>query len=202
LARWTFRISFFLILGVVTTVGVAWGGLLTCRLHGQCELPADAVRMQSVFANLELAAPLLRDSFGDAEFSMREGMLDLRISGGGAFVMRRDPMIEPPSIAISSGWPKEALTANVRGDDEITDGVDARETFLVNGGYGVLPLRPIVPGFLVNTLFYSGVWFGIFSGVGFLKRVLRRKRGRCVKCSYDLRGELDKGCPECGWGRE
>jgi len=68
--------------------------------------------------------------------------------------------------------------------------------------YRVLPLRPIFPGFLVNTLFYAVIWFGIFFGVGFVKRVLRRKRGRCVKCSYDLRGEFDSGCPECGWERQ
>lgn len=29
----------------------------------------------------------------------------------------------------------------------------------------------------------------------------RAERGRCPECDYDLRGELDKGCPECGWGR-
>ena len=28
------------------------------------------------------------------------------------------------------------------------------------------------------------------------------RRGRCLKRGYDLRGELDAGCPECGWGRE
>ena len=29
-----------------------------------------------------------------------------------------------------------------------------------------------------------------------------RVRGRCPKCAYDLRGDTDEGCPECGWGRE
>ncbi|MCH8824762.1 MAG: hypothetical protein IH984_14785 [Planctomycetes bacterium] len=24
----------------------------------------------------------------------------------------------------------------------------------------------------------------------------------CPNCSYDLRGDLKQGCPECGWGRE
>jgi len=65
-----------------------------------------------------------------------------------------------------------------------------------------LPHRVLSDGFIINTLFYAAMWFGIFFGVGFVKRVLRRKRGRCVKCSYDLRGEFDTGCPECGWGRE
>jgi len=64
-----------------------------------------------------------------------------------------------------------------------------------------LPLRPIFPGFLVNTLFYAAMWFGIFFGVAALRRFIRKRRGRCVKCGYDLRGDVAAGCPECGWGR-
>ena len=26
--------------------------------------------------------------------------------------------------------------------------------------------------------------------------------GRCVKCGYDLRGDMEQGCPECGWNRD
>ena len=29
----------------------------------------------------------------------------------------------------------------------------------------------------------------------------RLARGRCPNCGYNLRGKLDAGCPECGWGR-
>ena len=34
------------------------------------------------------------------------------------------------------------------------------------------------------------------------RRIVRRKRGHCIKCGYDLRGDLERGCPECGWRRE
>jgi len=27
-------------------------------------------------------------------------------------------------------------------------------------------------------------------------------RGMCPRCHYDLKGRLECGCPECGWGRE
>ncbi len=33
------------------------------------------------------------------------------------------------------------------------------------------------------------------------KRLLRRRRGHCVACGYDLRSDFSQGCPECGWGR-
>jgi glycerol-3-phosphate acyltransferase PlsY len=30
----------------------------------------------------------------------------------------------------------------------------------------------------------------------------RARRGQCIQCGYDLRGNMDQGCPECGWGRK
>jgi len=64
-----------------------------------------------------------------------------------------------------------------------------------------IPLRPILPGFIINTLFYAAIWFAILFAPGMIRRALRRRRGRCVKCGYDLRGEINNGCPECGWNR-
>ena len=65
----------------------------------------------------------------------------------------------------------------------------------------VLPLRPIWPGFLIDTVFYAAIWFALFFGFASAKRAIRRKRGRCPRCGYDLRGNLSAGCSECGWGR-
>ncbi|MDY7109254.1 MAG: hypothetical protein SYC29_11525, partial [Planctomycetota bacterium] len=67
----------------------------------------------------------------------------------------------------------------------------------------VLPLRPMWPGFLINTLFYAAVLWLLIPGPFMLRRLIRRRRGRCVKCGYDLRGALPgAGCPECGWERD
>jgi hypothetical protein len=33
-------------------------------------------------------------------------------------------------------------------------------------------------------------------------RLGRIERGRCLRCGYDLRGEFDHPCHECGWRRE
>ncbi|MCH8152704.1 MAG: hypothetical protein IH830_10080 [Planctomycetes bacterium] len=38
--------------------------------------------------------------------------------------------------------------------------------------------------------------------VPLVRQSLRAKRGRCIACGYDLRGDLALGCPECGWRRE
>ncbi|MCH8259451.1 MAG: hypothetical protein IIC46_04520 [Planctomycetes bacterium] len=69
-----------------------------------------------------------------------------------------------------------------------------------------LPLRPLWPGFAINTIFYSAVLVLLTLGPITARRMIRRKRGHCIKCGYDLRGtsggDFSTGCPECGWGRE
>ncbi|MDY7107705.1 MAG: hypothetical protein SYC29_03620 [Planctomycetota bacterium] len=72
----------------------------------------------------------------------------------------------------------------------------------------VVPLAVIWPGFVVNTLFYAAVLWLLIPGPFVLRRMIRRKHGRCPKCGYDLRGQPPevgaapgKACPECGWNR-
>ncbi len=66
----------------------------------------------------------------------------------------------------------------------------------------VIPLRPIWPGFAINTISYAALLWLLFFGSLTARRIIRRKRGHCIKCGYDLRGDFSAGCPECGWQRE
>ncbi len=66
----------------------------------------------------------------------------------------------------------------------------------------LLPLYPIWPGFVINTLFYAAIlWLVAFAPLKF-RRYLRHKRGQCIQCGYDLRRDVSAGCPECGWRRK
>ena len=60
----------------------------------------------------------------------------------------------------------------------------------------VLPLRPIWPGFVVNTLLYAVVLWLLSGGPFRLRRFIRVKRGRCPACAYPT-GQSD-ACSECG----
>ena len=60
----------------------------------------------------------------------------------------------------------------------------------------VLPLRPIWPGFAINTLFYAVVVWLLSCGPFALRRILRVRRGLCPKCAYRM-GEASV-CSECG----
>ncbi len=67
-----------------------------------------------------------------------------------------------------------------------------RPGWLGGSSFRILPLRPIWPGFAVNTLFYAALlWFPFV-----LRRFIRVKRGRCPACAYPM-GESAM-CSECG----
>jgi hypothetical protein len=57
------------------------------------------------------------------------------------------------------------------------------------------------PGFALNTLIYAAAAALAAALWRTSTRALRRLRGRCPRCAYDLRAEPGGGCPECGWRR-
>ncbi len=63
-------------------------------------------------------------------------------------------------------------------------------------GWKRLPVRPIWPGFAINTLFYAAVLWLLFPGPFALRRFIRLKRGLCPACAYP-RSE-SAVCSECG----
>ncbi len=64
--------------------------------------------------------------------------------------------------------------------------------------YRWLPLRPIWPGFAINTIFYAAFLWLLTLGPFTARRMIRIKRGLCIKCGYDLRHVEHEKCPECG----
>lgn len=65
----------------------------------------------------------------------------------------------------------------------------------------VLPVLPIWPGFAINTTLYALAAMTITGLWWIARRGIRRVRGRCLACAYDLRRDYSTGCPECGWRR-
>ncbi len=60
---------------------------------------------------------------------------------------------------------------------------------------------PIIRGVAVNAILWAVLWSPLVIGVPLWRRRSRRRRGHCVQCAYDLRGDFAHGCPECGWNR-
>jgi hypothetical protein len=59
-----------------------------------------------------------------------------------------------------------------------------------------LPLRPIWPGFAINTLLYAGILWPLFAAPFALRRRRRIKRGLCPACAYPV--GASEVCTECG----
>ena len=60
----------------------------------------------------------------------------------------------------------------------------------------VLPLRPMWPGFAINTIFYAAVLWLLFAAPGFVRRRIRARRGQCPACGYPI--GTSNVCTECG----
>ncbi len=61
-----------------------------------------------------------------------------------------------------------------------------------------VPLRPIWPGFAINTIFYAAILWMFTLGPSTARRFIRRKRGHCIKCGYDFSHAEHEVCSECG----
>ena len=60
-------------------------------------------------------------------------------------------------------------------------------------------------GVLLNPLIFGGgLWLLLIAPLVahvMIRKTIRRRRGRCLRCGYDLRGDFERGCSECGWNR-
>lgn len=119
--------------------------------------------------------------------------------------------------AEAHGWPMLALWSGREYDAFQTAGATISSAVKVQHGYllpqdrhkphdlvavvRVIPLAPIWPGFLGNTMIYAGALWLLHWTVVMVRRLARLRTGRCPRCAYDLSGNFGCGCPECGWRR-
>lgn len=258
--RWLVRILVCLLLGVVTTVGVAWACAAWSAVGHTVTEPFEGLTTTMTGPNTTVLvtressdqspssfdACLQYDGIGLTrlfwiqrveQVPQARGIVFVRLSTGGRVLFdlrfRSIPEVaeanpftwsktgEGPVVARSSastfiiedgaGWPARALasfsensTASGWNRSTTTDAIFLEANLTGNTRYGTyraLPLRPIWLGFLLDMLFYAVIWVCVFFALRATRQTLRTRRGLCPMCGYDLRGDFDAGCPECGWNR-
>ncbi len=204
-------IAVFLLAGAVVNVAVAWWCAARSRTHEQPSVEHFESPLQDWFsANAPGDGLRLEGRVGH-----RRGIgLDLHVMVGADRDRRNRAKLRTECFRTNAGFPFLALGGvywEVRGEipkpwghSYITSGAHLPEQFstLANRHLGgVLPFRPIWPGFAINTLVYAvllaALWLFIRVGHFYaFRRVIRIRRGLCPACGYPM-GESDV-CSECG----
>ena len=105
------------------------------------------------------------------------------------------------AIHVASGWPARSLSGEFwgsYGDGKPPQWSERRAVVVDMNRSFVIPVRPIWPGFAVNTLIYAAALWLLIPGPFALRRFVRVKRGLCPACCYPM-GE-SAVCSECGKG--
>ena len=220
------KLVVFLLLGAIVNVAVAWG----CQIHAEFRSTTfgeygDLDEYFSVHVNVGFGITEMSTSRrkstgadfieGDAAVVARVlpkwGDFDTPLPEYVRTEVSADYLITESRRAEACGWPLRCLWAEIgrgitryRYDQDVwfDEQVPATSGYLVFDGYINLPIRPFFPGFAINTIFYAAILWLLTLGPFTARRMIRRKRGHCIKCGYDLRGDFFAGCPECGWRRE
>ena len=217
--RATFRIVFFLLLGAILNVAVAWGCVW---MHGDVEASWSPFHNPRGLPSVVHVTS--RGGYEQVRGVARSGTLldrhgdEVRQYGTNAWWPSEATKVLSEAYGIAAGWPLLALSAcrttNVHIDhdaDEIVStpvlrwGILWDQDAFVATGYSspefaprIFPFRPIWPGIAINTLIYATLGWLLLGGPFQVRRLIRHNLGLCTKCGYDLRGYSGGVCPECG----
>jgi len=213
--RRLFKLVVFLLLGAVVNVAVAWGCVLFVPLVNQ---PSDFL-YRKTDVKIQEKSTYSQRTFGRTRMNVIVYIWDPEggAVGSGTYV---DDWQKSYSYELT-GWPMHCLTCFNPNEFLIGTGSNLQQRATLNKPidsgirikherisnqylpyWRALPYKPLWMGFAVNSIFYSVfVWLAALL-LYTLRLNIRLKRGRCLKCNYNLRGSSGGGCPECGWGRE
>ena len=172
-------VAIFLLAGAVVNVAVAWGVFYL-------SLPSYSTDLE------ETEAADLLTGHTDISVVNAEGFEERRIGVWGVVALQvRGNLVEALVSLTESGWPVKTMQGRLLHVNGKTD-----LHWLTSHRF--IPLRPLWPGFAINTILYATTLWLLICGPFALRRHLRIRRGLCPACGYDLRHGEHDACPECG----
>lgn len=225
---WLQTLIIYLLLGLITTVSVAWGlALLPTAPLGDVDETTDdendlTVARRSGLGSLRVKymvsyrwvpdtplyfyLDLVNDQGGHAWWN--KPYLHYDISGVGSWGTLhnaleqdrvRDGLDDARGFPALAVWCTWVEGKNLRGGIALPDATQtAGAVVFTTGTRRALPYYPIWQGLLVNTAFYGGLFFILVRAVPLLLYLRRARRGLCPHCGYDRMGDYSLPCPECG----
>jgi hypothetical protein len=128
-----------------------------------------------------------------------------------AWALRPGDGPDPQNIkTFAWGWPFRALCGGVEsylnsapagpytGASDKLRGFLTRKAGFLGDQHAALPRTIASPGFALDTAFYAAIALTLWSAPPLIRRRLRRARGHCPACGYNLKGAPSATCPECG----
>src|SRR5262245_46006735 len=211
------RLLLFLLAGAIFNVAVAWGCAMWSKIHANTPrwLPPPQVGEHVAYLQSVGWRPLPMAADKSVKLSVWYGtglgvsLRNVREEGEWLGAPRRQPLSVFREIISSrhvrAGWPLSALAGDLW--QEVDDPFGPCRTRwaikLPEAEYSrallvrpALPLRPIWPGFEINTILYAALLWLLVFALRRTRRWRRIKRGLCPACAYPL-GESPT-CSECG----
>ncbi len=209
--RWSWaialKIAIALCLGFASTVAFAWfppfsrsksgtfaGYEAPRRIPGALKLHRFSEMAQTTYS-VEGRGPVPEITFGELEGAM--GSI-APIPPGWS-----DP--EWTVLMTAFGWPMRSLcwiSVHRLGVDGQTGQEEYGQIDIAPGrNLWIKPCLPIWSGLFFDTALFGAGWAGLVFVPGYIRRLALHRRGRCSRCTYDLRHNFTGGCPECGWNR-
>ena len=215
---WSSRIVICLVLGVVTTVLSSWtlalllprGAVAAPRFSRDVRYFDDAARHRlwfftmrgSPWVNEIVCANVIPTMSRDQRVIDPARAVDASMIPVWSIMRRAQPATTGPYIEIGYGWPAPGLWMQVDhsvSPQVVTGAIAIPRPLRNNSAVNGLPIQPRLWPLAVNVTVHAALWMGIIYGGGAVRGRLRRRRGHCMQCGYDLRGCSDSSvCPECG----
>lgn len=216
------RILICLLLGVIINIAIAWGFWLWGERPSGIDSNANPIMKfeqvdpdESMLKTWERRAqdhwpdePMQASRFAAAGVTYRsllhiEGAFDISEFDEDEAFAKMKQQEHFWINEIDCGWPMRSLALDRWGS---RDGLkmpeqDSNGWLLDTDPRLELPVQPKFIGMLVNTAFYALLILGVGFALQLVKAGIRRRRGHCPRCNFDLRHDRTVGCPECGWRR-